>query len=800
MRAQLRTYHPIPALQAHQDPNAYKQLQDAPRLKSILKGATEDEPQPSTIEELVAASVPRTNPVNLIFVMSQYAPKISEVHFQPPRDFFDLMMRPTLSSASRAKAFLWLLWWYLESDFSETDAQRNPFGPGHYGDEGEGGDGLPLKVPTLESLTEEQAAAENVDTEEEQRYGEAKGEERKAILASEPSPAMTALKRARKEKGLIVGGPASIARSDDEASEVGFARENGTSFGKTVSFARRAPGDYTRSPSLEPGRGFQAVNTRPTGDMRINSMLNTDGDEGDFDHSLGSNHSMEGEAPRVSNTSHQSAGYSEDPDTITISNRSPPRTTAPASATSTKKGPGRGNWRRNKTKHESLPLAARPSDHHIPLLPNTPLSFVNDTPQQMQQQAAATASSSQPDNQPKRPLHRPTTTATTPGTTTTLTHHSALLTTHRRQQINHTLSLRLRHVHARARVIREHQGPLLRAWKRLKLMPSDYDSDEEAVRFRRAREKVQRDEEWRSAGFPTALLKAKENFAGEEGAAVGVPRVPMMAGFARVVGEGDENGAQRDLGEEAKVMAGFLGKVLRRLRRWEEYAPGEGMVNLRLYEEGKRRSAVEEDDGANGDEGEGDHEGASLQRRGKRKRSGGLTRDEHKEDELGGVKRRRTTSSAKQPDRDPQLDGHDHGNGRKKRRRPRRTQFDDDNVGPQNDPSHYAPDSHALNVEFQSRKPKRETNPAVSYPPPPTHADSARLPTQLPPSLDEPDEQDGGGDVGEEAELDAEDRELLGEVDADGDRGGDGSEDDGDGDGDDGDEGEETEDGDLSDG
>ena len=90
MRAQLRTYHSIPSLQAHQDPNAYKQLQDAPRLKSILKGATEDVEQPSTIEDIKAHAVPRTNPVNLIFVLAQYAPKISEIHFFPPRDFFDL--------------------------------------------------------------------------------------------------------------------------------------------------------------------------------------------------------------------------------------------------------------------------------------------------------------------------------------------------------------------------------------------------------------------------------------------------------------------------------------------------------------------------------------------------------------------------------------------------------------------------------------------------------------------------------------------------------------------------------------
>jgi len=220
MRAQLRTYHSIPALQAHQDPNAYKQLQDAPRLKSILKGATEDEPQPSTMDEIKAAQIPRTNPVNLIFVMSQYAPKISEVHFSPPRDFFDLVMRGSLSSASRARAFLWLIWWYLESDFSAADALRNPFGSGLYGDGEEGPGELPFKVPTLESLTEEQAALENMDTEEEKHFGEVKRKERIAILASEPSPAMTALKRARKEKALEErlmkgGAPAS----DDDGME-----------------------------------------------------------------------------------------------------------------------------------------------------------------------------------------------------------------------------------------------------------------------------------------------------------------------------------------------------------------------------------------------------------------------------------------------------------------------------------------------------------------------------------------------------------------------------------------------------
>ena len=52
MRAQLRTYHAIPSLQANQDPHAYKQLQDAPRLKSILKGGTEDRQEPNSLEKI----------------------------------------------------------------------------------------------------------------------------------------------------------------------------------------------------------------------------------------------------------------------------------------------------------------------------------------------------------------------------------------------------------------------------------------------------------------------------------------------------------------------------------------------------------------------------------------------------------------------------------------------------------------------------------------------------------------------------------------------------------------------------
>lgn len=181
MRAQLRTYHAIPSLQARQDPNSYKQLQDAPRLKSILKGASEDRPEPNSLDKIKNRSIPRTNPVNLIFVLAQFAPKVTELHFPPDRDFYDLLMRTSLSSQSRATAFLWLMWFYLESDFTEEGAEENPFGPGVDYDVDVRNQG----VPRFKYLTPEEEALENVDTPEEIEYGQSKMKERKRIIEAD---------------------------------------------------------------------------------------------------------------------------------------------------------------------------------------------------------------------------------------------------------------------------------------------------------------------------------------------------------------------------------------------------------------------------------------------------------------------------------------------------------------------------------------------------------------------------------------------------------------------------------------
>ncbi|KAM0721704.1 hypothetical protein Q7P37_002629 [Cladosporium fusiforme] len=528
MRAQLRTYHSIPALQAHQDPNAYKQLQDAPRLKSILKGATEDDPQPSTLEEIKASQKPRTNPVNLIFVLAQFAPKISETHFIPPRDFYDLVMRGTLSSASRARAFLWLVWWYLESDFSLEDAQKNPFGPGQYGENEEATGALPLKVPDLESLTEEQAALENLDTEDEQHFGEVKRKERIAILASEPSPAMTALKRARKEKGLTSGSGQGY-RSEDEGSEVGwYSKPNITS---AARHAVGADGEsvHTKSPSPAIGRGFQAVNsaTKHPQDMRINTLLNND------------------EASHDGSPSHS--------------------TPVPV-----KKGPGRGNWRRNK----KTDGARAEGSHPVPLLPNNGSMFVNETPGAAVPATPGSGySNTFGQGSPQRALafqppntgdHVPTPSYQAQKRHRGVTQHQNALINHRRQQIDYTLDRRIRKIHIRARDKREEEGAFFRAWKRIKLMPSDYDSEEEMIKSRKTRDRTtDKDDEHRRS------TKDASNNADE-------PARSLLAGFVRV-----ENEAS-DLGEEAKFLARSLRMCSRRLDRWQDASmPGDAVLRSR---------------------------------------------------------------------------------------------------------------------------------------------------------------------------------------------------------------------------
>ncbi|KAK7532163.1 uncharacterized protein J3D65DRAFT_95143 [Phyllosticta citribraziliensis] len=482
MRAQLRTYHSIPSLQAHQDPNAYKQLQDAPRLKSILKGATEDTQQPSTIEEIKATPVPRTNPVNLIFVLAQYAPKISEIHFFPPRDFFDLVMRSGLSSKSRARAFLWLMWYYLESNFSEHDALNNPFGEGMPGVSGDATNFLPIKTPCFDYLTPEEEALENVDTEEEKAYGEEKRKERAAILASDTAPVVTGPKRGIK-KGFTNNPVFSVASDDGSLTPgrehhspaPGSFRASGRSKPplKALQADYGSDTDRTRSASPPSIAGYP---TRITPHMRINNLLND-------------------EAPST-----------------------------PAAPTPPAKGPGRGNWGpRNKG------------------TPSTTASGRNAFKSALDASAALAGAGphgfylplngADPSINRKRPP----------------TAHQMAVEQHRKKQVDYILDRKIRKQHEQATKKREYEGAIARTWKRLKMMPDGYDSEEE---------------------YYGAALAAAEN-----GVVLDYPgptrkpvlEAPKFAGLYPVQSRAEPD----DCGEEMGHWARVFRQTGRRLDRWE---------------------------------------------------------------------------------------------------------------------------------------------------------------------------------------------------------------------------------------
>lgn len=512
MRAQLRTYHSIPALQAQRDPHAYKQLQDAPRLKSILKGASEDEPQPGTIEEIKAAERPRTNAVNLIFVLAQYAPKVSEVHFNPPRDFFDLIMQTTLSSKSRARAFLWLMWWYLESDFSAEDSKKNPFGSGQ---EGEAGEEMAVKVPGLEVLTEEQAALENVDTEEEKAYGEAKRKERIAIVNSEPSPAMTALKRARKERNIF--RPGYVPLEHDDAQTPSREYESPMPHGSVHHYYGSDGGSPSPPGSILSGANVGRSNNTPLGPL--------------------------------------------------LGGASTPSRAAPSGKP---KGPGRGNWRRNKlvppiTHAEQaprpVPVIQQTSLPRRSILPSNVAAEIMSRAGQLGSEQGAIASG--PGSKKSRPL----------------TTHQLRINEYRQSRIRRILERGVQRGQVDARKKRLREGGILRAWKRIRSMPSGWDSEEEEARMlaesKEDEAKNPEDGEWRLFGkrFRAGILRD--------------PRGVHMAGYVlpglREV---------EDAGEQAGHTARSMAAALKKLQALEEVKGEDGFI-LKQREFVRRKSEVE---------------------------------------------------------------------------------------------------------------------------------------------------------------------------------------------------------------
>ncbi|KAG6850314.1 hypothetical protein H0H93_014889 [Arthromyces matolae] len=157
MKTTIRTYHPIPALQ-----RTTGNLQDAPRIKHILKSASLKEdngPPPSTPSDILSRL------------------PIGRAHLDGKADFVDLFINENLSSSSRALAFLWLCYHYLESavenadDDYDQDGQTNPFANNRRGN-----------IPALMDLSKDEITQENVDTAEEKALAEKLVAQRLQIL------------------------------------------------------------------------------------------------------------------------------------------------------------------------------------------------------------------------------------------------------------------------------------------------------------------------------------------------------------------------------------------------------------------------------------------------------------------------------------------------------------------------------------------------------------------------------------------------------------------------------------------
>ena len=104
---------------------------------------------------------------------------IGQTHFQGRLDFLDLFLRTEVSSASRAQAFLWLCYNYLEAPSSEDDYDEappsNPFAD----------PAKPTTPPSFTLLTADEILLENQDSPEDTAMAEKLVGQRNRIMQTQ---------------------------------------------------------------------------------------------------------------------------------------------------------------------------------------------------------------------------------------------------------------------------------------------------------------------------------------------------------------------------------------------------------------------------------------------------------------------------------------------------------------------------------------------------------------------------------------------------------------------------------------
>lgn len=179
MKSQLRTYHSIPCLQVDYDASENKfttsgnggdkQLQDTPRLKSILKACCDDTEEPNALALLESVEkLPKTSVINVIFLLCNAEESINKKYLNGAGyTFFDIFMNADYDPDKRALLFLWLVYAYLETNLTDAEIAENPFGHG--------------APPALTKTDKEQ----DIDTPEEIEFGENLYHQRVNFLAED---------------------------------------------------------------------------------------------------------------------------------------------------------------------------------------------------------------------------------------------------------------------------------------------------------------------------------------------------------------------------------------------------------------------------------------------------------------------------------------------------------------------------------------------------------------------------------------------------------------------------------------
>lgn len=254
---------------------------------------------------------------------------------------------------------------------------------------------------------------------------------------------------------------------------------------------------------------------------------------------------------------------------------SPSMTAPPPPGANSKKGPGRGNWRRKdkSTTHEPHPL-----------LPNTPsYGFVHESP--APNTPAPLASHGSPQGSITFQAlntkdHVPTPSYQSQKRSRPLTQHQRELGDWRRSRVTDILDTGIRKRQRVAKRKRHDEGIILQSWKRIRVLPSGWDSEDEGTADKGKEDSKEKEKEDNS----------KSKLREEDKASIAIRRaaggVRILGGFAmpktekeldrekardiREINPEDDDG----VGEQALYLANAFHRCAGRFQYWDNLEGG----------------------------------------------------------------------------------------------------------------------------------------------------------------------------------------------------------------------------------